>query len=128
MAALAASVIATWASPPTPQPVLRRFFYRTLPFGFWASFRQELPDQLRRRVDAEHRRDIAALPLALLFQTTAFLAPMLALTRNWPDLAACTAIMTACLAGLYFVWLRRIDESDAIAGEAKRLLSRSGSQ
>jgi len=127
-AGLTASLLGSLASPPTPDAVLRRFFYRTLPFGFWAPFRRELPEQLRRRVAAEHRRDLAALPLALVFQTTAFLTPMLALTRNWPDFAACTAIMAASFAGLYFVWLRHVDESDAIVAESERLFSTNPEQ
>jgi len=122
LAGLAAAVIGSLATPPTPEPVLRRFFNRTLPFGFWGSYRQELPPELRRHVDAEHRREIAALPLALVFQTTAFLTPMLAVTRNWQDFAVCGGIMASSFLGLYAVWLRRIDESDEIVAEAQRLL------
>jgi hypothetical protein len=72
-------------------------------------------------VTAEHFRDVLALPLALLYQTAIFLAPMLAVIRNWHDMFACLAIALAALAGLYWVWLRRIDESDAIVAETREV-------
>jgi hypothetical protein len=100
--------------------VLRNFYLRTLPFGFWNPFGQELPQPLARRVSAEHRRELAALPLALLFQVAIFLTHMLALIRNWGAFAACGSIAACAFTGLYVVWLRRIDESDVIIAEAKR--------
>jgi Na+/proline symporter len=120
---LVAAVIGSLASAPTPTAVLRNFYVRTLPFGFWHPFPLALPPSLSRRVAAEHRREIAALPLALLFQITIFLAPMLALIRNWPGFAVCGSIASGAFIGLYFVWLRRIDESDAIVAEAQHLAS-----
>lgn len=120
---LTASVLGSLASSPTPDPVLRNFYNRTLPFGFWSPDRQSLPPALGRRVGAEHRREIVALPLALLYQTMAFLTPMLALIRNWDAAIMCTVIGAVAFAGMYAIWLRRIDESDAIVAEAKRLLT-----
>jgi hypothetical protein len=117
---LAGAVIGSMLSPPTPEPALRRFYNATLPFGLWSPFSEQLPADLRKRVTAEHVRDVAALPLALLYQTTIFLAPMLAVIRNWNDMLACLAIALASLTGLYWAWLRRVDESDAIVAEARQ--------
>jgi Na+/proline symporter len=119
---LAASIAGSLASRPTPEGALRTFYIRTLPFGLWGPNRRQLPAALAERVAAEHRREIAALPLALVFQTTAFLTPMMALIRNWQSLAWCAVIMLAAFAGLFAIWLRRIEESDAIASEARSLL------
>jgi hypothetical protein len=119
---LTAAVLGSLLSTPTSDAVLREFYRRTLPFGLWAPHRNDLPADLRRRVDAEHRREIAALPLALVFQMTAFLTAMLAVMRHWEALAASAAIMALAFAALSIVWLRRINESDAIAAEALRVL------
>jgi hypothetical protein len=88
----------------------------------WSPDSKQLPADLRRRVAAEHRREIAALPLALLFQTAAFMTPMFAIIRNWEALAVSAWVTAIAFAGLYVVWLRRIDESDAIVAEALRVL------
>jgi hypothetical protein len=106
--------------------VLRHFYNRTLPFGLWSPDCEQLPADLRRRVAAEHRREIAALPLALLFQTAAFMTPMLAIIRNWEALTVSAGVTAIAFAGLYLVWLRRIDESDAIVAEALLVLPDSG--
>lgn len=118
---LAAAVIGSLLSSPTPEPALRRFYNATLPFGLWKPYSEQLPAELRRRVTAEHFRDVLALPLALLYQTAIFLAPMLAVIRNWNDMFACLAIALAALIGLYWVWLRRIDESDAIVADTRQV-------
>jgi hypothetical protein len=62
-----------------------------------------------------------------VFQTTAFLTPMLALIRHWTALAWCAAIMLSAFASMYAIWLRRIKESDVLAADARALLdSESG--
>jgi len=118
---LVATVIGSLISAATAESVLRRFYNRTLPFGLWSPDSERLPPDLRRRVVAEHRREIAALPLALLFQTGAFMTPMLAIIRNWQALALGAGLTAIAFAGLYVVWLRHIDESDAIVAEALRV-------
>jgi Na+/proline symporter len=123
---LVATVVGSLISAPTAAPVLRHFYNRTLPFGFWSPDRERLPTSLRHRVTAEHRRELAALPLALLFQIAAFMTPMLAIIRNWEALAMSAGVTAFAFAGLYVVWLRRIDESDAIVAEALRVLPDAG--
>lgn len=118
---LVSSILASLVSRPTPEPVLQRFFNRTLPFGFWGRFRKALPEELNRQVAAEHKREILALPFALLYQTMIFLTPMLLIIRSWQSAAICFSITVLAYAMLHFLWLRRIDESDVIAAEARNL-------
>jgi hypothetical protein len=42
--------------------------------------------------------------------------------RHWTALAWCAGIMLAAFASLYAIWLRRIDESDGLAADARALL------
>lgn len=118
---LVASIVAALLTSPTPEPVLRHFYLTTLPFGAWSRFKSLLPLPLRERVIAEHRRDIAAVPFALMFQVLIFLTPMLFVIHNWTSAAACGALAIAAYAGLYVVWLRHIDESDRIVAESRAL-------
>jgi hypothetical protein len=125
LSGLAASVIGALTTSPTPEPVLRHFYNRTLPFGLWSPYREDLPRDLGRRVVAEHCRDMTALPLVLLFQTTAFLTPMLAVIRYWEGFFASAGIMILAFAGIYLFWLRHLSESDAVATAARQLPSAS---
>jgi solute:Na+ symporter, SSS family len=121
---LAASVVGTLFSSATPEPVLRHFYLTTLPFGSWSRFRCLLPTPLRQRVSAEHRRDVVGLPFALMFQISILLVPMLLIVRNWTGSATCAFLASASFGILYFVWLRKINESDRIVIEARALLDR----
>ncbi len=116
---LAAGIAGSLASAPTPDAVLRRFYQSTLPFGLWKPYSRELPTWLRARVTAEHRRDIAALPVALLFQVMIILTPMLTVIHSWTTSGVCLLIVAGALGMLYFGWLRHLNESDRIVADAR---------
>lgn len=120
-----ASVAATMLSQPTPLENLKRFYFTTLPFGFWGPFRMALPSGLRAVISAEHRRDLAALPLALLYQAALYLTPMLALIRNWPAFWTSLAVTLLAFGGLWQVWLRKIGQSDLMAEAGLQSLNAS---
>jgi Na+/proline symporter len=121
---LLASIGGTLLSSATPEPVLRHFYLTTLPFGSWSRYRHLLPKSLQQKVSAEHRRDVASLPFALLFQISIFLVPMLLIVRNWVGFLSCLLLAGVAFGILYLVWIRRINESDQIVSEARALLSR----
>jgi len=118
---LATGIIATYASSPTPPPVLRNFYLTTLPFGTWRAFKAMLPLELQHRVSAEHTRDVASLPFALAFQISIFLAPMLVFVGNQMALAVSVVMAVGSIAALYAIWLRHIHESDRIVADARLL-------
>lgn len=106
---LCASIVGTLLTPPTDEKVLRNFYRTTWPFGFWKQFKNELPESVKQQVTSEHRRDIGAIPFALVFQVMIFLVPMLFVIRNWSGLAVCSVIGAIALFGLYWTWLRHIN-------------------
>jgi solute:Na+ symporter, SSS family len=118
---LVGAIVGTYVSAPTPAPVLWNFYKRTLPFGLWSAYAAELPMSLKRKVHAEHWRDVTALPFALAFQVMLFLTPMMAMTRNWNSAATCALIGAVAYGGLYLIWLRLIHVSDEIVAEARTL-------
>jgi Na+/proline symporter len=115
------AILGAFLSPPTPAPVLRNFYKRTLPMGCWSTYAHELPRSLQLKVRAEQRRDVMALPFALTYQAMLFLTPMIAITRNWSGTAICALIAAAAFAGLYLIWFRFIHISDRIVAEAGAL-------
>ncbi len=109
-----AAVIGALITPPTPDAVLENFYRKTRPFGFWAPLKERLRPEIREAMEIEHRRDVLAIPFALVFQVMLFLAPMLLIIKNWTAGLACVVIGVIALCGLYFTWLRYIDEPDHI--------------
>ena len=110
-----AAVVASLLSQPTASETLQRFYLTTLPFGWWRPFRETLSPALRSDLLAEHRRDLAALPLALLYQAALYLTTMLAVIRNWSAFWASLAVTLLAFGGLWQIWLRKIGHSDLIA-------------
>ena len=46
--------------------------------------------------------------------------------RNWHAAAACAGVAAAAFVGLSLIWLRQVEESDAIVAEARRVLPDEG--
>lgn len=109
---LVASVAGALLTQPTDTDVLRHFYRTTRPFGFWGHLKAELPEDVKSQVTREHRRDLTAVPFALVFQVMIFLAPMLLVIRNWSALGITILIGGGAFLGLYFIWLRHINEPE----------------
>jgi len=73
---LVASLVGTGLSRPVPDAVLREFYERVRPFGWW-------PRAWRGPDRAEHRTDGAMLAAALVWQVLTFLIPMGSVLRMW---------------------------------------------
>lgn len=103
---------------PDPE-TLARFYRTTRPFGFWGPLRQRLTPALRAEMNREHRRDVLALPFALLWQITLFLLPMQLVIGNFRSFGYTLVIFLASLTALYFLWIRHLrGEPDAPASGA----------
>lgn len=70
----------------------------------------------RRKMEQEHRRDIAAVPVVMLWQVTMYLAPMQALIRLWEAFGITLALHIGAFVATYFTWYRHLPG----AGEAER--------
>jgi hypothetical protein len=127
----AASLAGAWLSQPTPAAVLERFYLTTLPFGYWQTERDRLSPIHRRRLGASHCREIAMLPVALTYQVTLYITPMVALLGDWTTAGVSGAICIAMLLALWRLYFAKLDEEAALvadiqgtvhhAGEAERL-------
>jgi Na+/proline symporter len=100
------SVVVALLTAPTDPEVLRKMYLETRPFGVWGHLKETLSPEERERTTREHRQDLVALPFALVWQTTLFLAPMLFIIHNWEGFAAASAICLGSFAAIWFFWFR----------------------
>lgn len=109
---LISSVVAALLTEPTDPAVLRKMYLETRPFGIWGRLKDSLPAEQRAITNREHRNDLLALPFALVWQTTLFLAPMLFIIRNWTGFAGAVVIGLGAFAGVYLIWYRNLPKTN----------------
>ncbi len=111
-AGMIGAIIATFCDKPTDPVVLREFYMKTRPFGFWGHLKRQLPEDERRKMSQEHFYDLVSVPFALLWQVTMFLAPMLLVLHNWKAFAITSVLWVIGGAGLYWFWYRRLPKEN----------------
>lgn len=98
---LAGSLAGTFAAMPPDRATLEEFYKRVRPFGLW-------PADWKAPHRRELRADLLRLPVALAWQVSTFMLPMLAVLRMWGACAAVAALFAAT--GAYLLLeLRRGD-------------------
>ncbi|MBC8343070.1 MAG: sodium:solute symporter [Bacteroidetes bacterium] len=102
------SVIGTYVSGPTRKDVLDNFYKKTRPFGVWGPLKQILSDDVRRKMETEHRNDILALPFTMLWQVTLFLMPLQMLIRSWNAFYVTLPLFCIGLTGMYIFWYSKL--------------------
>lgn len=100
------TIIATLLTKPTDPEVLKNMYMKTRPFGVWGHLKKTLSAEEQAKMTREHRNDLLAVPFAITWQVTLFLAPMLLIVHNWQEFTAVTIIGVIAFAGLYFIWFR----------------------
>lgn len=102
------TIIGTLLTPPTDRKVLENFYRRTRPFGFWKPLVSILPDDVRTKMQKEHKNDLIALPFALVFHVTLFLLPMQLIIKKFDTFFFLLGIFVIAMTGLYFFWYKNL--------------------
>ncbi|MBR6057528.1 MAG: hypothetical protein IKP58_05090 [Victivallales bacterium] len=89
---------------PTDRDVLENFYKTTRPFGFWGPLKNTLPEDVRTKMEVEHRNDILTIPFALLAQVTLFLLAMQVVIKAYSSIAWTLPLFLIGVAGLRVFW------------------------
>jgi len=95
-------IIGTYATQPTDENVLREFYKRTRPFGLWGRIRKAIPSHIMSKVNAENRRDIISVCMAVPWQVILFLSMMMIILRRWDSFTWLAIILAILSVGLYY--------------------------
>ena len=105
---LAGCILGTYLTKPTDKDVVENFYRKTRPFGFWKPLKGSLSPEMKKATQREHRFDLMALPVAMLFQVTLFMMPMQMIIKSWGAFGKTLGIWSTCLVLMYFLWYRNL--------------------
>ena len=106
LTALFAVILGSYLTKPTDPQVLRSFYRRIRPFGFWGPVRNRLPGDIIKRIHRENRRDIIAVVIAVPWQLVMFLIWITLILRQWVQFGVVVLIFGVLTIFLYFGWYR----------------------
>jgi SSS family solute:Na+ symporter len=107
-ASFVAMLIGTYMTEPTELNVLWEFYRRTRPFGLWRPVRRKMPAKIMAKINAENKRDLVSLVMAVPWQVVLFLTMMMIVMGRWDSFAVLLVILAVLSVGLYFTWFRHL--------------------
>lgn len=102
------TIIGTLITPPTNHEVLKNFYLKTRPFGFWKPYKAMLEAPVREKMVREHKNDLAALPFSLVFHVTLFLLPMQLIIKKYDTFLFLIGVFAIAITGMYYFWYRNL--------------------
>jgi hypothetical protein len=110
---LIGAIIGTYLTPPTNSQVLKEFYIKTRPFGFWGPLKRSLHPDSRKAINREHFYDLISLPFVLTWQVTLFLIPMQIVIKDYRSSAVTIGIFLLSVLGMYLFWYRKLPKENA---------------
>ena len=101
-------IIGTLLTSSTEESVLKEFYKRTRPFGFWAHIKNAISSSVLEKVNRENRRDIIATLFAVPWQIVLFLTTMMIVMQRWDTFGWLLAILVILSIGLYHFWFKHL--------------------
>ncbi len=106
------SIAGTLLTKPMDQEVLKNFYIKTKPFGFWGKLKDSLDPDLRKKVSSEHFYDIISLPFVLIWFYLLLLLPVLLVIGNFKEFAGGLVLFGIALVGMYFFWYKKLPKEN----------------
>ncbi len=101
-------IIGTLLTTATDESVLKNFYKRTRPFGFWTHIKNSISPYVLEKVNRENRRDIIATFFAVPWQVVLFLTMMMIVMQRWDTFGWLFAILVALSYALYHFWFKHL--------------------
>lgn len=109
-ASLLGTILGTYITAPTDEEVLKNFYIKTRPFGFWGPVRNTLSQDVQKSIAQENRRDIFSTFIAVPWQVVLFMAWIMLMMQNWNTFCILLVALVVLSVILYFSWFRHLSK------------------
>ncbi len=108
---LTGSILGSMLTNPTDKSVLKNFYFKTKPFGFWGKIHDELPLKDQLEISIEAKRDVLGILMAVPWQMALFMTGILFVMKRWDHFSLALGISLILTVGLYFGWYRHLSDT-----------------
>lgn len=99
--------------------VLKRFYAKTRPWGFWEPVYQALrTEQPGLSKNSDFARDMVNCAVGLVWHTALTAAPIFLVIQHWQSFTLAVSVIVTTSAFLYFNWYRHLQDVPGAAGAA----------
>jgi hypothetical protein len=107
-------ILGSLLAPPDDERVLKEFYYRTRPWGFWrpihAKVLREHPELVANR---DFKRDVFNVVVGIVWQTALTATGIYIVLQQWREVALCVGVILVTSAILKFTWYDRLEDHPA---------------
>jgi len=114
---LAACFIGSWLTPPDDEEVLKQFYRKTRPWGFWKPIREKLLiDYPDLEANNDFGRDMLNVVVGIIWQTAITASPIFMVIQDFNKMWMSLAVVAICSVILKYSWYDRIEDYPADLG------------
>lgn len=111
VACIAACVIGSLLSKPDDMEVLKKFYTKVRPWGFWAPVLAEVQKEYPLvGANKNFARDAVNVVVGIVWQTALVAAPIFMVIKHWPEFIVAMVIAIATSIFLWFNWYKKLED------------------
>lgn len=114
IACIAACVLGSLLTEPDDMAVLKKFYIKVRPWGFWGpvllAAQQDYP---QLGANKNFARDAINVVVGIVWQTALVAAPIFMVIKHWPEFVVAMAIAVATSIFLWFNWYQKLEDYPA---------------
>ncbi|WP_111642621.1 sodium:solute symporter family protein [Marinimicrobium alkaliphilum] len=109
LASAAACVLGSLLTPPDDMAVLKKFYLKVRPWGFWGPvYRELLKDYPELKRNEDFGRDAVNVVVGIIWQTGLVAAPIFMVIKHWPEFVMAMVVVAITSVFLYFNWYLKL--------------------
>jgi Na+/proline symporter len=111
VACIAACVIGSLLTKPDDMDVLKKFYTKVRPWGFWAPVLAEVQkDYPQVGANKNFARDAINVVVGIVWQTSLVAAPIFMVIKHWPEFIIAMVIAVITSIFLWFNWYKKLED------------------
>ena len=111
LACIAACVIGSLLTKPDDMEVLKKFYTKVRPWGFWAPVLAEVQkDYPQLGANKNFSRDAVNVLVGIVWQTSLVAAPIFMVIKHWPEFIAAMVVAAITSIFLWFNWYKKLED------------------